>query len=427
MTEWYTTFRLEYKPDIRCMCSSNVPVHLHAVSESISTSGQGHSDGQGCAGRYEAGATRFFKFHPRFDTLMDATGQVQTYTLVGPEEPTVRQWAPRYKGRRPEDRAWGKSCKLLGRPALRECACVPGLLLPGFRSPCLCRLGVLLWGACCAAWLCCRFRCARLRSPLFSSRLTGTVPRTGKSLGSPLVYFTWQRQSRNFPKEGVRKKCRSTMKIQQHVTDTRAPVACWMLPCSKQGEDNDDFPMSFLRSSKQGKNHRYHHFQVSLRTEVTLRCVEEGMALPVCLRVRRRLLSDWTKAPDEASRESSVPGCSTSSDRPKFAFPSLSRCQRQVLGAEHCLHDKLVVHDVVHAGGRNTIPTVHGRTQQVHQAWPRRTEQARFQLCNPREWQLRLFSGSTATLQARSDIWFAGSSQCVVSQHGAFKKNCRYA
>ena len=35
-----------------------------------------------------------------------------------------------------------------------------------------------------------------------------------------------------------------------------------MLPCSKQGKRND----------------RCHHFQVSLRTQVTLRYVEEGMA-----------------------------------------------------------------------------------------------------------------------------------------------------
>ena len=29
-------------------------VHLHPMSESVSTSGHGQSDGQGCAGRYEA-------------------------------------------------------------------------------------------------------------------------------------------------------------------------------------------------------------------------------------------------------------------------------------------------------------------------------------------------------------------------------------
>ena len=60
------------------------------------------------------------------------------------------------------------------------CLCLPGLLLPGFRSSCLCRPGELLWCACCAAWLCYRFRCARLRCPLFSLRLTGNVPRTRK-------------------------------------------------------------------------------------------------------------------------------------------------------------------------------------------------------------------------------------------------------
>ena len=100
-----------------------------------------------------------YKFHPCYDTFIDETGQVQTHTLVGPEVPTMRG--------RPEDRAWAKVANC-GEEALTE-----------FRSSFFCCPGELLWGACCAALLC----CARLRCPLFSSRLTGTVPRTGNIFG----------------------------------------------------------------------------------------------------------------------------------------------------------------------------------------------------------------------------------------------------
>ena len=92
---------------------------------------------------------------------------------------------------------------------LGGCRCVPALPVCAFVSlasilvPPAFVVRDLLWGACCAAWLCCRFRCARLRSLLFSLRLTGHRPKNWKHLSGNLrVYFTWNASQENSPKAG---------------------------------------------------------------------------------------------------------------------------------------------------------------------------------------------------------------------------------
>ena len=95
-----------------------------------------------------------------------------------------------------QNRAWGKSCKLLGEPALPVFACV------SLVCSCLLRcLAVLPLSLC------------PLALSSISSRLTGTVRRTGNIFGqSTGVLYIWP--VRNFRKDGARRKCRSTMKIQ---------------------------------------------------------------------------------------------------------------------------------------------------------------------------------------------------------------------
>ena len=77
--------------------------------------------------------------------------------------------------------------------------------------------------------------CPLALSPLFFTFDGRPSQELEKSLNSPMGVLYLATPVNDFPKEGARKKCRSTMEIQYHVTDTRAPVACWMLPCSKQG------------------------------------------------------------------------------------------------------------------------------------------------------------------------------------------------
>ena len=140
----------------------------------------------------------------------------------------------------------GQKLQTVGGPALPVCACVllvfcslasvPPVFV--FRS-----CGCLLRCLAVLPLLLCPLAC-----PLNFFTFDGhPVPRTGNIFGQStgVLYLA----SRNCPKDGARKKCRSRMKIQWHVTNIGAPFACWMLPCSKQGEDIDEFPVSFFRSS----------------------------------------------------------------------------------------------------------------------------------------------------------------------------------
>ena len=130
---------------------------------------------------------------------------------------------------------WGAGCAGV-------CLCLPGLLLPGFRSPLPLLSGCALVGACCAAWLCCRFRCARLRCPLNFFKFDGHRPKNRKIFGQSTGVLSLASQKFS---ERWRKKEVSIY--------NENPVACWIEKRSfssilaptlqHAGKNNDEFSM----------------------------------------------------------------------------------------------------------------------------------------------------------------------------------------
>ena len=181
------------------------------IRESISTSTHGHSDGQGRARRYEARATRctnsiraMIHSWVRWARSKRTPSLVQKYQQCASESQDTWGADPRTEHGANVANCWGAG-------SAGVCLCLPGVLLPGFRSPCLCCPGVLLWVLVALLGCVAAFAVPACVVPSISSRLTGSVPRTRKSLGSLRVYFIWP--VRSFPKGGARKKCPSTMKI----------------------------------------------------------------------------------------------------------------------------------------------------------------------------------------------------------------------
>ena len=169
LTGKHITYRLEYKPDIESMCSSNVPVHLHAVSESISTSGHGHSDGPRLRREVRSVSNTLYKFHPYYDTRTPSL--VQKYQLSASERQDT-------KGADLRTEHGAKAAKLLGVLALPVCACVLLVVcslasVPPVFVIRVCSCGCLLR---CLAVLT-LLLCPLALSPQFLKRLTGARPK----------------------------------------------------------------------------------------------------------------------------------------------------------------------------------------------------------------------------------------------------------
>ena len=123
------------------------------------------------------------------------------------------------------------------------CLCLPGLLIPGFRSPCRVCSPVRRLLLCLAVLP--LSLCSLVLSSRFFTFNGHLSQEPDKSLDSSWVSFTWQSKSVISSETGRKKKVSIHMRIQQHAGwEGGASVACWLLSCSKQEKDNDEFSMS---------------------------------------------------------------------------------------------------------------------------------------------------------------------------------------